>query len=118
MAKLGFYHTVLEDLERTHVDLRGRCKAFLYRLSISQLGVDSGLDIQMVDKDHGILELKIKWNKQEFRILFYRHGGEIYVVNYFQKKKRKTPPNEIKIAISRRKDIELDRKTITYNGLQ
>lgn len=92
--------------------MRAKCKVHLTRLGQTQRGVDSGLSIEVVDKENGILELKIKWDKQEFRFLFYRAGGDIFIVNFFQKKTRKTPPSEINLAIQRKRDIGLDQANI------
>lgn len=99
-------------------ELRGRCKAHLVRLAAAQHGVASGLRIESVDKQNGILELKVSWDKQEFRFLFYRDEDTIFVVNFFQKKQAKTPPKEIHIAVLRRKEIELDRAKIIHSGFQ
>lgn len=118
MAKIGYYNTVWVDLTAAPKELRGRCKAHLARLAAAQHGVASGLRIETVDRENGILELKVSWDKQEFRFLFYRNGDIIYVVNFFVKKQPKTPLKEIQTAILRRKEIELDRAEVNHRGFQ
>ena len=57
-----------------------------------------------------IWELKVTWNKQEFGFLFfYGAGGAINFVNFFQKKARKTPLNEVSLANTRMKELQLDQ---------
>lgn len=103
---IGIHRATRCELDETNRDLRAKLKVHLNRLGKSKPGVASGLDIETVDRAHGIIELKVKWNKQEFRLLFYRKGPDIFVVNYFQKKTRKTPQNEIELAIARKREIE------------
>lgn len=113
MIPIDWYHSVWSDLEASNEILRARCKAGLSRLQLAQPGASSGLRIEKVSKD--ITELKISWNKQEFRFLFFYHEGRICILHFFQKKTKKTPPKEIDLAIARAKDIKLDRATI-HNG--
>ena len=62
-----------------------------------------------------IWELKVTWNKQEFRFLFfYGAGGAINFVNFFQKKARKTPLNEVSLANTRMKELQLDQAVGTH----
>ena len=112
--KLGFHHVPWEDLEATDETLRAKCKLHLHRLANAIPGVDSGLSTEKLTTR--ITELKIKWNRQEFRFTFCRLDGQIFILSFFQKKTRKTPKHEIDLAESRMKDIQLDRAEI-HNGL-
>ena len=57
----------------------------------------------------GVFELRIDQNKQAFRLLFfYRPGRKIYFVVCFEKKTRKTPKEQIDLALRRKSEIELD----------
>ena len=56
-----------------------------------------------------IYEFRTKTNELYIRILFFKlPGNEIVFTNGFKKKTDKTPPNEIEIAIQRRKNY-IDR---------
>lgn len=58
--------------------------------------------IDKVDKAEGIWELRTQFGGNIYRILFGIYGDAI-MLNGFQKKRQKTPPNEIKTAIKRLK---------------
>jgi phage-related protein len=58
----------------------------------------------------GVIELKISWDKQEFRILYcFAPGQRIYVLHIFQKKTRAVPASEIELAIRRKQEIDFER---------
>jgi phage-related protein len=40
------------------------------------------------------------------RVLFCFHGGELYALHGFIKKRRKTPPDDLKLAQKRKKEIQ------------
>src|SRR5262249_16310437 len=105
MAVIAFYRAVWSELEGSDEGLRGACKARLRRLALAQPGVQSGLRLEKVHP--AITELKVSWNKQEFRLLFFRQQSMVYVVNFFQKKTKKCPPAEIDLAVKRMKEIQL-----------
>jgi phage-related protein len=115
MYTLGWHYLVWEELERTDTVLRARCKAHLDRLEKLQPGTSHGLKLEKVHTN--ITELKIKWNKQECRFLFFLQNQVLYIVNFFQKKTRTTPVREIDIAVVRMRDIQLGRATIIYRTL-
>jgi phage-related protein len=115
MAVIAFYFRVWEDVDGSPSGLRGACKANLLRLATAQPGAPTGLRLEKVHPE--ITELKISWSKQEFRLLFYREGGMIFVVNFFQKKTRKCPPSEINLAVRRMKEIQFDRTKIISPSL-
>jgi phage-related protein len=104
---LTWHRQPLEELESAETSLRARCKAHLIRLAEIQPGKASGLRLEKVAK--GISELKVSWNKQEYRFLFSSIKGEIFILVFFNKKTRKTPTSIIDLAESRMREIELDR---------
>ena len=115
MFELAFHHRVWQAVERADPGLRGACKAHLVRLRLMRQGVGS-LRIEKVDDK--IWELKISWNKQEFRFLwFYGSKMTIYLVCFFQKKTRKTPPSEIEVANARMREIQLEQAAVVSREL-
>jgi phage-related protein len=112
---VAFYYAVWEEIEASPNGLRAACKAHLVRLGAATPGIASGLRLEKVHPQ--ITELKISWNRQEFRLLFYRERGLIHVVNFFQKKTRKCPPNEIERALRRMREIELDQAKLVTGSL-
>jgi phage-related protein len=117
MPKLAFYWSVWDELQATEDGLRGRCKAFLHRLANMRPGEASGLRLEKVNDR--ITELKISWNKQEFRLLLFNGpNNTAYIVHFFQKKTKKTPPREIDLALSRRQEVLLECATIVTRTLQ
>jgi phage-related protein len=116
MPVIAFYHVVWEGLNGAEDGLRGACKANLSRLAAARPGVASGLRLEKVYEK--ITELKVSWNKQEFRLLFFYGPGNIaYVVNFFQKKTRKIPQTQIDLAVRRMKEIQLEQTTIITRSL-
>jgi len=111
MPAIAFYRVVWEELSAAQTGLRAACKTNLDRLAGSRPGVASGLRLEKVQEK--ITELKVSWNKQEFRLLFfYEPNSTVYVVNFFQKKTRKIPQAQIDLAVQRMKEIQLDQTTI------
>ena len=115
MAPVAFYRLVWEEVEASPTGLRAACKAFLARLANAQPGAPTGLRLEKLGSS--ITELKVSWNRQEFRLLFFREHGIVHVVNFFQKKTRKCPPSEIALAVRRMKEIQLDRTKIVSSSL-
>jgi phage-related protein len=115
MYALGWYHSVRKEVEGTDVRLRARCKAALDKLQRMQPGVPSGLRLEKVHKH--ITKLKVSWNKQEFRFLFFWQAHVICIVHFFQKKTKKTPPSDIDLAVNRMKEIQLERAAIISGSL-
>jgi phage-related protein len=112
MPLLAFYRTVWEELSAADSGLRAACKGHLDRLARARPGEASGLRLEKVHSK--VTELKISWNKQEFRLLFF-HGPNhtVFVVHFFQKKTRKTPTSEINLAIKRREEVLIDQTIVT-----
>lgn len=50
----------------------------------------------------GIYELRFRWERVEFRILYFFDGTEVVLTNAFVKKTRRAPNEEIERAIRRR----------------
>ena len=107
MPVVAFHFRVWESVNGSPSGLRGACKANLLRLATAQPGAPTGLRLEKVHPE--ITELKISWNRQDFRLLFYREGGMVFVVNFFQKKTKKCPPSKIALAVKRMKEIQFDR---------
>ena len=112
---LGWYPSVWEEVQSLETELRARCKGHLDRLQRIRPGEASGLRLEKVHKQ--ITELKVSWNKQEFRFLFFTHDGQCCVLSFFQKKTRKTPPSEVDKAIVRMREIELGTATAASGTL-
>jgi phage-related protein len=104
--ELHSYPGVWAQVQGGPAGLRGACAAMLDRLRLG------AANIRVEKVRSSILELKVSWGRQEFRFLFfYAPGRKIYLVNFFQKKTRKTPPSEIDLAIVRMREIELGNAT-------
>ena len=117
MFTFGFYHSVWKELEGAQSGLRAVCKVHLDRLRRSEPGVRSIIRIEKITKK--IIELKITWEKQEWRFLYFIGPNRvIYVVSFFSKKTRKTPLEEIRKAEGRMREIELDQATVYFGSLQ
>jgi phage-related protein len=116
MPVIAFHHLVWQELHTVESGLRGACKANLDRLAATQWGVPSGLRLEKVHAK--ITELKVSWNKQDFRLLFF-HGANkvIFIVVFFQKKTRKTPKHQINLAVSRMQEILLEQATTVSHSL-
>ena len=109
---LNFYPQIWKDLSASDAKLRAVCKVHLIRLRERQFG---GLRLEKVTA--ALWELKVSWNKQEFRFLFF-YGSQqaINFVHFFLKKTRKTPHKEIALATVRMKEMQLDQ-SIGLHGI-
>ena len=105
--ELRQYRTVWTDFaDSAPKALKGKCSAHLRRLQLAG-NVNAGLRSEHL-RD-GVLELKVSWNKQEYRFLYsFGTGRRIYVLRIFKKKTRKTPDSEINIALDRKMEVDLD----------
>jgi len=88
---LNFYPTVWRNLLAAEPKLRAVCMVHLIRLRERNF---AALRLEKI-KDQ-LWELKISWNRQEFRFLFFYGKGAVNFVNFFPKTTRKTPLSEIK----------------------
>jgi phage-related protein len=115
MNQLAWYHSVRKEVEAAETNLRAKCKAHLDRLLRMQPGMPHGLRLEKV---HTLItELKVSWNKQEFRFLFFSQSHTIFIVHFFQKKTGKTPSRDIDLALNRMREIQLERVPITRGSL-
>ena len=109
MPKLLSHPKVWKEVCEGNSGLRGRLKAHLDRLEADQV---ERLRIEKVNGAPKLRELKISWDKQEFRFLFFRTtDGHYCLVEFFNKKGRKLPTARIDSATARMKDIEFARAT-------
>jgi len=103
---LGLHKAVATDLEQTDVSLRARCKAQLYKLGKSDIRLEPGLRIEKIN--NRLYELKVKWNKQEFRFLYAILHGDKIILHFFQKKSAKLKGREIDVATKRLTELDLN----------
>jgi phage-related protein len=101
---LNFYPSVWTELQAADTELRATCKAHLIRLREREFRA-----IRLEKVTDSLWELKISWAKQEFRFLFFYGSQAANLVHFFQKKTRKTPPNELSLATQRMKEMKLDQ---------
>jgi phage-related protein len=113
---IAFYFLVWEELQQAETGLRAAVKAHLNRLATMQPGQASGLRLEKIGK--GITELKVSWNKQEFRLLFFWGPNRTaYVVVFFKKKTAKIPPAQIDLAVKRMREVQLDQTATISSSL-
>lgn len=102
---LRFHPEVWQELEEANVKLRATCKVHLIRLRDGHFG-----SIRVEKVSEKVWELKVSWNRQEYRFLYFYGGSQaVNFVHFFQKKSRKTPPAAITLATTRMKEMQLDR---------
>lgn len=59
----------------------------------------------------GIYEIRIEFESNIYRILcFFDKSNLVVLINSFQKKTQKTPPNEIKVAEKLKKQYFIDKR--------
>jgi phage-related protein len=110
---VAFHYLVWEELSQAEPGLRAACKARLHRLGLGQTG---GLRLEKVHKN--ITELKVSWNKQEFRLLFFWGANRTaFMVVFLQKKTPKTPTAQIDLAVKRMKEVQLDQTVAVSSAL-
>ncbi len=65
---------------------------------------------------NGIYEIRVEYESNIYRILcFFDKGNLVVLINSFQKKSQKTPPNEIKLAEKLKKQYFIDKKIDNEN---
>jgi phage-related protein len=102
--ELNFYPDVWDDLQNAEKKLRAACKTHLARLRDRQFG-----SIRLEKATESLWELKISWNKQEFRFLFFYGDQAANFVNFFPKTSRKISKSEIDLAEKRMRKMQLDQ---------
>jgi phage-related protein len=64
----------------------------------------------------GIYEIRVEYESNIYRILcFFDKGNLVVLINSFQKKTQKTPPNEIKLAEKLKKQYFIDKQLDNEN---
>ena len=63
--------------------------------------------------DHGIWEMKIRFNKIAYRIFFVIRNGVVWLLHAFIKQSQKTPIREIRTALKRL--IDLDTRVLSLH---
>lgn len=84
--------------------------------AIEALG-QSGRDLRRPVADYlrdGIFELRIKYYRENFRILYFFHGGEIAVISHGIAKEAVVPDKEIDLAMARKMRFEREPEVHTY----
>lgn len=62
----------------------------------------------------GIYELRIRYYRQNYRILYFFHAGEIAVLSNGLVKEAEVPAGEIETAIQRKREFERSQEAHTY----
>ena len=64
---------------------------------------------------NGLYELRVKFVRVHFRMLYFFHGRDTTVVSHGFPKEGKIPPGEIKLALARKQKFENNPKRHTYH---
>ena len=78
---------------------QNKCRTRLERLE------EMGHELRRPEADYlrdGIYELRIKYQRLNYRILYFFHGQDIIVLSQELRKERAVPPNEIDLAVDRK----------------
>lgn len=67
-----------------------------------------------VSQLYGIFELRIRYYRQNYRILYSFHGEEIVVLLHGLVKETKVPDREINLAVERKRRFEMSPEVHTY----
>ena len=60
----------------------------------------------------GLFEIRVEFESNIFRVFcFFDEGRLVVVINSFQKKSKKTPKQELELAIKLKKQYFIDKKT-------
>jgi phage-related protein len=62
----------------------------------------------------GIFELRIRYYRQNYRILYFYHEGEAAVLSHGLAKEAKVPDKDIDLAVQRKTDFEANPEAHTY----
>jgi phage-related protein len=63
----------------------------------------------------GLYELRVKFFRVNYRMLYFFHGRDAAVVSHGLAKERSIPPAEIELAIERMRKFEQDPERHTFN---
>ena len=80
------------------------------RVKIERLG-ELGYELRRPEADYlrdGIYELRVRFRSVNYRMLYFFHGREAVVISHGIVKERLVPPDEIELALRRRRRFESD----------
>ncbi len=89
----------VEWLDSLPTKAQARCSVRLDRLR------EMGIELRRPEADYlrdGIYELRIKYLRINYRILYFFHGRTSIVVSHGLAKEKAVPPKEIELAINRK----------------
>ncbi len=87
-----------------------KCLARLGRLE------DRGYELRRPEADYlrdGIYELRVGYQRRNYRMLYFFHGRIAAVVSHGLEKERAIPPQEIDLAVTRKRKFEQDPQAHT-----
>lgn len=100
---------VEEFLDSVDLKTRARFKWSMEQLRLRNVQAREPL-VRHLDED--LWELREKSNTDIYRVIYFFHTGRrIVLLSGFQKKTRRTPPQEIEIACGRRDDLRAQEGT-------
>jgi phage-related protein len=94
---------LLEWLDELPVRIQDKCAARIKRL------MDCGHELRRPEADclrDGIYELRVRYLKVNYRLLYFFHGNLVVVLTHGLTKEREVPPREIDKALSFKKRFE------------
>jgi phage-related protein len=89
----------LEWFDALDIPVQDKCLVKLERLA------ELGYELRRPEADYlrdGIYELRVKYHRTNYRMLYFFHGRETAVISHGLKKERRVPPNEIDRAVKRK----------------
>lgn len=104
---------VLEFLDSVHPDCRAKARERVALLA------ERGHRLRRPHADllrDRIYELRWKYQRVNYRILYFFHGRGVVVLAHALTKERRVPPGEIERAIRRRELFETNPENHTYEG--
>ena len=101
-GKTGPVRDFLEELRK--VDAKAAAKLAIDIQVISTEGIHSKR-VKVAQLDSGLWELKRPYAKVEYRIIFCIHKSNIWLLDSFIKKTRKTPRKILNLARQRLKEV-------------
>ncbi len=103
---------LLTDVLRRDAKLFARCfEAFE---ELARCGRDLRRPVAAYLRD-GIYELRIRYHRQNYRILYFFHAGEVAVLSQGLIKEDAIPPRDVETAIERKTRFEQDPEAHTYH---
>ncbi len=105
----------LDALRLREAKACSRCIDALGRLEAA------GLELRRPNADYlrdGIYELRVRYGKVHFRLLYFFHGSSAVVVGHGLTKEERVPNRDIDLAVRRKRKVEsnVDRHTLRWHG--